>query len=1053
MRNRLLAAVTALATTVSVAGLNAAAPPGFTETTYVNDSDLSPATGMAWAPDGSNRLFVTVKTGTVRIVKDGALLPTAFAAMPAYTNSECGLIGMCFDPDYLNNRFVYFFVTNSDSSQQIVRYVDDNNVGKSRTVLLNDLPTDGENHDGGGIGIGPDGHLYWAIGDLGNGSGVDDDLESLAAKVGRANRFTGTPVPNNPFHDGGGPNNDFIWARGFRNPFTLTFHPASGDLWVNVVGTGQEQVFLVNRGDHAGYNNYENNQPTGYLLPKIAYRTNGTDTRTFTASGAARSANITTFTTTGNHRFRTGQQITVADVNDASFNGTFFVQSVLTPTTFTVPQVAPDATSGGGSAETADLGGCITGGAFYDSTLFAPEYRGNFFFGDYNSAQIIRATISANTNVTSVSTFATGSGSNVDVTVGPDGALYYLGVRNDTIKRLAPTTLPDALVVQPTAIRVQEGGRSLFTVRLAKQPAAPVTVQISKRLGGDAELGANGTTLTFTEQNWNQLQSVEIAAGLDTDDDSGNANFDLTATGYDTQSVLATEIEGPTDPNSASDLLYYTDGPVPGEGEETVFKSFGLPSFDGPRIGFLATTQSSAERIPVIFGGETPGVLVRKNGPAPGTDGTFAAFKDPVFGGNHYAFIGKLKSGSGVNAQNDDGIWSDASGSLQLVAREGSEAPGAGGALFHKFVSIALPALGDGLFVAQLRPGTGAGADRVKSTNDYGIWRASVGGSVLVLREGAPVEVQPGSSRTVKKFQTLGYVKGSEDQRRSHTAEGNIHVLVDFTDGTQAIIESPGNGDPLIIKAITGQGVTEPAGEILAKLGVPAANSAAIAFRATLAFSANTNKGNDTALFAQTEEDTFASITREGDPAASTGDAQFADFSAPAISSDDRTITFHASLRLGTGDPVVKAGSDTGLWTTMGGSLKLIAREGLPAAGTNGHFTKFHSFAVNPDSETQAIAFTAELRLAKGQATARNRSGLWAFDRNGDLHLLQRTGDSIFLPGSATTEVISQFALKSPMQSPGQGRALNELGQVVFLSKFKRGGQGIFVAQLPTGDQ
>src|SRR5690606_29251505 len=120
---------------------------------------------------------------------------------------------------------------------------------------------------------------------------------SLAAKVSRVNRDGSIPS-DNPFADGAGLNNELIYARGFRNPFTMTFRPATSDLWLNVVGDGYEQIFLVDRGSHGGYNDYENNQPAAnYLSPVIAYRTNGTDTRNITATGATRSANVATFTT------------------------------------------------------------------------------------------------------------------------------------------------------------------------------------------------------------------------------------------------------------------------------------------------------------------------------------------------------------------------------------------------------------------------------------------------------------------------------------------------------------------------------------------------------------------------------------------------------------------------------------------------------------------------------------------------------------------------------------------------------------------------------------
>ena len=132
----------------------ASVPAGFSETSYSSTS-LTPATGMAWAPDGSGRLFITLKNGPVRVVamKDGALETQAgnttlvsrvFATEPqVHTNSECGLIGIAFDPNYVVNRYVYLFVTVSASEQRIVRYTDANGTGTARTEVITRLPTTG----------------------------------------------------------------------------------------------------------------------------------------------------------------------------------------------------------------------------------------------------------------------------------------------------------------------------------------------------------------------------------------------------------------------------------------------------------------------------------------------------------------------------------------------------------------------------------------------------------------------------------------------------------------------------------------------------------------------------------------------------------------------------------------------------------------------------------------------------------------------------------------------------------------------------------------------
>ena len=591
----------------------ATVPAGFAETDYTS-SALTPATGMAWAPDGSGRLFVTLKSGVVRTVamKDGVpeteagtrmLVTRVFATEPTvYTNSECGLIGIAFDPNYVVNRYVYFFVTVSASEQRIVRYTDANGTGTARTEVLRNLPTRGENHDGGGLGFGADGKLYWAIGDLGNGTGVDADLTSLASKVGRAN-LDGTPANDNPFNDGVGPNNEYIWARGFRNPFTLTFQPTTGLMWINGVGTGYEQIFVVNKRDHAGYNDFENNQPATneYIAPVIKYRTNGTDTRNLVATGGAvRSGGVTTFTTTGRHGFRKGERITLEDVgvpSDPSFNGSFYVLSAPRDpqaTTFTVAQPGlPDATAGGGTAATQALGGSITGGTFYDATLFPPEYRGNYFFGDYVSGSVARAPRAADNSVATVDTWGTGFSSHVDMAVGPDGALYTLGYNSGVLRRITPATTGPKLVVSSLNLRLVENGRAVFTVRLAQAPTASVTVQVTRALGGSEDLSvASGESLSFSTTNWSVPQVVTLAAAEDADALADTATFTVTAQGLAGESVVASTI----DDNASRLVLSSTQVSVPENATATF--TVALSKQPGSNVTVnVARTQGDADII------------------------------------------------------------------------------------------------------------------------------------------------------------------------------------------------------------------------------------------------------------------------------------------------------------------------------------------------------------------------------------------------------------------------------------------------------------------------
>ncbi len=509
--------------------------PAFSEATFVS-TGLSQVTGMEWAPDGTHRLFLIRKGGEVRIVEDGAVLPTPFFTFaPVFTSSECGLIGMAFDPSFAVNGHVYFFVTVSSTEQRIYRLTASGNSGTAQTTIVPGLPTRGVNHDGGAVGFGPDGKLYWAIGDLGNFTGVDADLVSLAAKVGRAHR-DGTTPNDNPFFDGGGPNDDRIWARGLRNPYTFTFQPSTGALWVNSVGTSYEQVFVVRRGDHAGYNDYENNQPAGFITPVVVYRTNNTDSRQIAGAGATRSGGTATFTTNVAHGFRLGGHVTVAGVTNTSFNGTGYVTAVPTPTQFSIAQAGPNATSGFGTATTLNIGGAITGGTFLDSSAVPAAYRGNFFFSDYNSGRIERVTLGAGNVVTSVDHWASAFTNPIDLDVGPDGALYYVNFAG-LVRRAALAAPTQGLIVSRSNLRTDEGGAIGFFVSLATAPAGTVSVNVARASGDPDVTVTQGAALSFDSTNWNAPRPVRVAAAHDLDSTDDLARLDVSSAGFATESV------------------------------------------------------------------------------------------------------------------------------------------------------------------------------------------------------------------------------------------------------------------------------------------------------------------------------------------------------------------------------------------------------------------------------------------------------------------------------------------------------------------------------------
>lgn len=206
---------------------------------------------------GDNRLFIVEKIGRIRIVKDGALLPTPFLNLIAAvsTGGEQGLLGLAFHPNYATNGKFYVSYTNLAGTSVVAEYNrspanPDRAEGPGRIVLWVGQPY--PNHNGGHIAFGPDGYLYVGLGDGGNAGDPENraqDLYSLHGKMlridvngtepGRNHRIP----PDNPFV--GRPGLVAIWSLGLRNPWRWSFDRLTGDLWIGDVG--QNNLEEINR--------------------------------------------------------------------------------------------------------------------------------------------------------------------------------------------------------------------------------------------------------------------------------------------------------------------------------------------------------------------------------------------------------------------------------------------------------------------------------------------------------------------------------------------------------------------------------------------------------------------------------------------------------------------------------------------------------------------------------------------------------------------------------------------------------------------------------------
>jgi len=158
----------------------------------------------------------------------------------------------------------------------------------------------------------------------------------------------------------------------------------------------------------------------------------------------------------------------------------------------------------------------------------------------------------------------------------------------------------------------------------------------------------------------------------------------------------------------------------------------GEVAFSAPLTGSGVTTGNDSG----IWQGP-PGalsLLLRKGGAAPGLPAgtTFAdASPDRINAAGHVLFNATL-AGTGIDTTNDSTLWRSGPGGLELVARQGSAAPGtpAGTNFGGSFLNRDLNDIGQVAFTGTL---AGTGAD---STNDSAIWRGLPGALSLVTREG-----------------------------------------------------------------------------------------------------------------------------------------------------------------------------------------------------------------------------------------------------------------------------------------------------------------------------
>jgi glucose/arabinose dehydrogenase len=283
-----------------------ALPDGFAEVQYAHG--LTYPTAMAFAPDRCSasgtpvhRLFVCEQSGTVRVFRNGVLQPQPFLSVHTESCDERGLDGICFDPNFAANHYVYVYYTvfaSADSSlpthNRLSRFTADPVnpdvalPGSETPIMEMDTlnPFPACIHNGGAMHFGRDGKLYVAVGN----NGVNAHSQDFGTVLGKILRIN--PVPENP--DGTNPESTFptdnpfystttgknraIYILGLRNPFTFNFQVSTGRMFIDDVGEATcERIFEGIKGGNCGWPEVEcpaDSPIPGLINPIFAYEHN-----------------------------------------------------------------------------------------------------------------------------------------------------------------------------------------------------------------------------------------------------------------------------------------------------------------------------------------------------------------------------------------------------------------------------------------------------------------------------------------------------------------------------------------------------------------------------------------------------------------------------------------------------------------------------------------------------------------------------------------------------------------------------------------------------------
>jgi glucose/arabinose dehydrogenase len=226
-------------------------------------------------------LYVTELYGSIKVItRDGSVSSYATGLLNFNPTGDFpgsgaqGVTGIAVDP--ASGDVFASMLYDSDPGPadgphypKVVRFhsVNGGRTAATRTTILDMAgETQEYSHQVSNLSIGPDGKLYVHMGD-GFDPSKSQDLTSLRGKILRIN-LDGTPPSDNPFHEESEDETlprDYIFARGFRNPFGGAWRASNGAHYEVENGPSVDRLARVEGGANYTYNGSDASMLTGAL--------------------------------------------------------------------------------------------------------------------------------------------------------------------------------------------------------------------------------------------------------------------------------------------------------------------------------------------------------------------------------------------------------------------------------------------------------------------------------------------------------------------------------------------------------------------------------------------------------------------------------------------------------------------------------------------------------------------------------------------------------------------------------------------------------------------